>query len=83
MGARGGINSAAYCHMLETMVAPEVRRIMGRRHVWQDDGARIHRTQMAKDCVAALFTERLDPDQQANKMADCWVIENVWSILGQ
>ena len=67
--------------MLRTMVAPEVRRVMGRRHIFQDDGARIHRTKAAKDTVAELFEARLDPTQQADKMADCWVIENVWGII--
>ena len=83
LGAKGGVTSAAYCHMLREMAAPEVHRIMGPRHLWQDDGARIHRTAAAKQTVAELFTERLDPDQQAAKMADCWSIENVWGILGQ
>ena len=83
LGAKGGINSAAYCHMLREMVAPEVYRIMGPRHIFQDDGAKIHRTAVAKQTVAELFTARLDPNIQANKMADCWSVENLWGILGQ
>ena len=84
LGTRGGINGAAYAHMVTTEVAPEIHRIYpNNRAIYQDDGARIHRCNVALDAVRASFRERLDPAVQANKMADCWPIENVWSILGQ
>ena len=49
----------------------------------QDDGARIHRCQVALDAVAASFAERLDPRVQADKCADVWTVENLWAILNE
>ena len=49
--------------------------------IFQDDKDSKHGTQHAKDAVASIFTQRLDPNHIAPKMADMWPIENVWAII--
>ena len=54
--------------------------LYGELAVWQDDPARIHRTQEALEACSA-FKFRIPHEHQAPKMADVWPIENVWSIV--
>ena len=49
--------------------------------VWQDDTAKIHRCAAALEAVDETFNSRIPHDKQAPKMADCYPIENVWSII--
>ena len=51
--------------------------------LWQDDPARIHRSQVALGAVSLNFKYRVPHIQQAAKMSDVWPIENVWAILKQ
>ena len=51
--------------------------------LWQDDPARIHRSQVALSAVSLNFSQRVPHIQQAAKMSDVWPIENVWAILKQ
>ena len=52
-------------------------------YMWQDDGDKKHRTKHVKEKLNEVFHQRLDPDHQADKMADVWPIENVWGILAE
>ena len=50
-------------------------------YIWQDDGDKKHRTKHVRERLSEVFEQRLDPDHQADKMADVWPIENVWGML--
>lgn len=49
--------------------------------MWQDDPATIHRAAVSVEAVKDTFRKRVPHEIQAPKMADCWPIENVWSII--
>ena len=66
--------------MVKTKVVPEVHKLYGRRAVWQDDPATIHRSEVALQ-VCSAFSSRIPHERQAPKMADIWPIENIWSIV--
>ena len=83
MGRNGGLNGTAYAHLITTEVVPIVRQMFPlQNEIWQDDNARIHRTQEAIQ-ACSVFAHRMSWLMQAPKMADCWPIENTWSLLGQ
>ena len=48
-----------------------------------DDGAKIHRSQIALAAVDLNFKDGIPYDLQAPKIADVWPIENVWAFLMQ
>ena len=78
------VNSQMYADMIKNKIAPAVKRLYPRNNaVWQDDGATIHRTQLALQTVEQNFSARVPIEHQAPKMADIWPIENVWSIIKQ
>lgn len=76
------VNATMYADMIREKVGPEVLAVYPEGDaVFQDDGATIHRAASSLAAVAETFKFRLSPDDQANKMADVWPIENVWSII--
>ena len=75
-----GVTGDMYAHMITSYVVPEVERVYGRRAIWQDDPATIHRSKAALLACSA-FPARIPHENQAPKMADIWPIENVWSIV--
>ena len=50
---------------------------------FQDDEASIHRPQKVQKKVAELFDSRISIENQAPKLDDVWVIENVWGIIAE
>lgn len=46
--------------------------------IWQDDGDSKHRPHYALENIAKIFKSRVEPDEQSDKMADIWPIENIW-----
>ena len=70
--------------MIDRKMAPAVQQIYPRNNaVWQDDGAKIHRSKVALEAIDRNFRYRIPYDLQAPKMADAWPIENVWAIIKQ
>ena len=76
------VSGQIYADLIRTVVAPAARELYPRGDgIWQDDGAKIHRTAEVLQAVQQNFKHRVPVDLQAPKMADVWVIENVWAIL--
>ena len=46
-------------------------------------GATIHKVQVALDAIQRNFNHRIPHELQAQKMADVWLIENIWAIIKQ
>ena len=77
------INSFIYTDMIQTKVLPEVQKLFPDLDCWfQDDEARIHRTQHVLDPVDATFPQRV-PAKMASCTADLLPIENIWAIIKQ
>ena len=73
-----------YADLVREKVAPAVLNLHpGGEGIYQDDGARIHRCPEALAAVEESFSQRINQDLQAPKMADFWPIENIWAILKQ
>ena len=71
-----------YSEMIKVQVGPAVKAVYPAGDaIFQDDGATIHRAGVALQAVKETFNHRLEPKDQANKMADVWPIENIWSIV--
>src|SRR5690242_8804964 len=51
--------------------------------IWQDDGDSKHRSYYALEQIDEIFNDRVKPEEQADKMADIWPIENIWSYIKQ
>ena len=51
--------------------------------MYQDDGATIHRTNLAEGAVKELFKSRISTKVQAPKMDDLWPSEVPWAILDE
>ena len=49
--------------------------------IWQDDGDSKHRSYYAIEKISEIFDDRINPEEQSDKMADIWPIENIWSII--
>jgi hypothetical protein len=49
--------------------------------IWQDDADPKHRSRYALEKIDEMFYERIEPEEQASKMADIWPIENVWGYI--
>jgi hypothetical protein len=49
--------------------------------IWQDDGDSKHRSQYALEQIDEIFDNRINPEEQSDKMADVWPIENIWSYI--
>ena len=71
--ASRGVTGDMYAYMISSKVVPEVQAMYGRRAIWQDDPARIHRTEAAFAACSA-FPNRVPHEVQAPKMADIWPI---------
>ena len=73
-----------YADLVREKAAPAVLNLYpGGDGIYQDDGARIHRCPEALAAVEESFSQRINQDLQATKMADFWPIENIWAILKQ
>ena len=73
-----------YADLVREKAAPAILNLYpGRDGIYQDDGARIHRCPEALAAVEESFSQRINQDLQAPKMADFWPIENIWAILKQ
>ena len=78
------VTGQIYADMIDRKMAPAVQQIYPRNNaVWQDDGAKIHRSKVALEAIDRNFRYRIPYDLQAPKMADVWPIENVWAIIKQ
>ena len=76
------VTGEIYADLIRTVVAREAKKLYPRGNaIWQDDGARIHRTAEVLEAVDEVFKYRVPVEVQAAKMADVWVIENVWGII--
>jgi len=78
------VTGQIYADMIDQKIAPAVNELYPWSNaVWQDDGATIHRSQVALDGIQRNFNHRIPHELQAPKMADVWPIENVWGIIKQ
>ena len=75
------VTGAVYADMLQTILGPEVKKLLPRGALWQDDPATIHRSRVALKAVNETFPRRVPHETQGKKMADVWPIENVWAIV--
>ena len=75
------VNNIVYADMLECLVHPGVMKLYPAGDcLWQDDEAKIHRTDHVLAKVDELFKHRIPP-KMASHTADLYPIENLWSIL--
>ena len=73
-----------YANLVREKAAPAILNLYpGGDGIYQDDGARIHHCPEALAAVEECFSQRINQDLQAPKMADFWPIENTWAILKQ
>ena len=74
-----------YAEFLQQFVFPNLKTEfganVGSEMVWEDDTDNKHRTKIVKDTIDNFFVQRIDINEQSQKMADVWTIENVWSVL--
>ena len=76
------VNSEMYADMIKEQVGPAILEVYpDGQAIFQDDGATIHRARISMNAVHETFKHRVDPADQASKMADIWPIENVWGII--
>ena len=76
------VNSQMYTDMIKEQVGPTILEVYpDRQAIFQDDGATIQRARISIDAVHEIFNHRVDPADQASKLADIWPIENVWGII--
>ena len=72
-----------YADLVREKAAPAILNLYpGGDGIYQDDGAWIHRCPEALAALEESFSQRINQDLQAPKMADFWPIEN-WAILKQ
>ena len=73
-----------YADLVREKAAPAILNLYpGGDGIYQNDGARIHHCPEALAAVEESFSQRINQDLQAPKMADFWPIENIWAILKQ
>ena len=78
---RKSMDRFLYIELIEHQFKPHIDQLYGDITViWQDDADRKHRFRYALDKINEPFSECIDPEEQASKMADIWPIENVWVI---
>ncbi|CAF5046640.1 unnamed protein product, partial [Rotaria sp. Silwood1] len=46
--------------------------------IWQDDGDSKHRFHYALEQMDEIFNDRVTAEEQADKMTDIWLLENIW-----
>ena len=72
------INGIMYADLVREKAALAILNLYpGGDGIYQDDGARIHRCPEALAAVEESFSQRINQDLQAPKMADFWPIENI------
>ncbi|CAF1498164.1 unnamed protein product [Rotaria sp. Silwood1] len=49
--------------------------------IWQDDGDSKHRFHYALEKIDEIFNDRVTADEQADKMTDIWLLENIWGYI--
>ena len=65
------VNAKMYSEMIKVQVGPAVKAVYPAGDaIFQDDGATIHRAGVALQAVKETFNHRLEPKDQANKLAD-------------
>ena len=78
------VTGQIYADMIDIKIAPAVKQLYPRGNaVWHNDGAKIHRSEIALSAIDPNFKENISYDLQAPKIADIWPIENVWAIIKQ
>ena len=78
------LNNVLYAEFIEDYFVPILEDDLNEdldEYIWQDDGDKKHRTAHVLSQFKSVFNQRIDPKRQCDKMADVWVIENVWAIL--
>ena len=71
-----------YIKLIEAELKPHIDMLFPDVNViWQDDMNSKHRSSYALNKIDELFCDRITPDEEANKMADIWPIENVWGYI--
>jgi hypothetical protein len=71
-----------YVKLVKQKLKPHIDKLYNNVDViWQDDADPKHRSRYALDNLGELFCERIEPEEQASKMADIWPIENVWGYM--
>ena len=76
------INADRYADLIRDVMGDAVKEVYPANScLWLDDPATIHRAAVSVEAVKDTFRKRVPHEIQAPKMADCWPIENVWSII--
>ncbi|CAF4663029.1 unnamed protein product [Rotaria sp. Silwood2] len=73
-----------YAKFVTEKAAPAIKRVFrstGVIPIFRDDQDSKHRTAIVMDTINSLFGERVDPEIGDSKLADVWVIENVWGAI--
>lgn len=71
-----------YIQLIEEELKPHIDELYDDvATIWQDDGDSKHRSQFALEQISELFSDRVEPEEQADKMADIWPIENIWGHI--
>ena len=80
------LDNRIYADFIKKTFAQRLRRDLNddlSEYIWQDDGDKKHRTRHVLETLKGVFSQRIDVQHQADKMADVWVIENVWGIIAE
>ncbi|CAF4067323.1 unnamed protein product, partial [Rotaria sordida] len=76
--AKKTMNGTRYADRIRTIAYPAImQQYRNQIPIFQDDAARIHRTQAVLQQIDALFNERIPVDVQSPKFDDVWAIEIV------
>ncbi|CAF3884187.1 unnamed protein product, partial [Rotaria sp. Silwood1] len=72
-----------YAKFIRTILAQIAAKELGdlQNVIFQHDQERKQRTKVALNAVKRVFINRIEPKDCAAKLADVWLIENVWDIL--
>jgi transposase len=73
-----------YAKFVTEKAAPAIKQVFkntGVLPIFQDDQDSKHRTAIVMDTIDSLFSERVDPEIGDAKLADVWVVENVWGAI--
>ncbi|CAF3833836.1 unnamed protein product [Rotaria sordida] len=80
--AKKTMNGTRYADLIRIIAYPAImQQYRNQIPIFQDDAARIHRTQAVLQQIDALFNERIPVDVQSPKFDDVWTIETVWGII--
>ncbi|CAF3941222.1 unnamed protein product [Rotaria sordida] len=80
--AKKTMNGTRYADRIRTIAYPAImQQYRNQIPIFQDDAARIHRTQAVLQQIDALFNERIPVAVQSPKFDDVWAIEIVWGII--